>query len=65
MSTQSTTNATLEALLTRLVDQQQSQQAQLDAIRDTFKANKDEGPICPKALDAKTLDTETTVAEVV
>ncbi|KAK1224330.1 hypothetical protein PQX77_012770 [Marasmius sp. AFHP31] len=43
MSTQSADNATLQALLTHLVDQQQSQQAQMDAIRDTFKANKGEG----------------------
>ncbi|KAK1215152.1 hypothetical protein PQX77_022249 [Marasmius sp. AFHP31] len=48
MSTQATTNATLESLLTRLVNQQQSQQAQLDAIRDTFKANKDEGAVIAK-----------------
>ncbi|KAK1234138.1 hypothetical protein PQX77_002650 [Marasmius sp. AFHP31] len=41
MSTQSTANATLEALLTHLVNQQQSQQAQLNAIKDAFKANKD------------------------
>ncbi|KAK1222060.1 hypothetical protein PQX77_015125 [Marasmius sp. AFHP31] len=45
MSTQSTANATLKALLTCLVDQQQSQQAQLNAIKDTFKANKDEGAV--------------------
>ncbi|KAK1217600.1 hypothetical protein PQX77_019749 [Marasmius sp. AFHP31] len=45
MSTQSTANATLETLLARLVDQQQSQQAQLDAIKDAFKANKDEGAV--------------------
>ncbi|KAK1233728.1 hypothetical protein PQX77_003100 [Marasmius sp. AFHP31] len=37
MSTQSAANATLESLLS------QSQQAQLDAIKDAFKANKDEG----------------------
>ncbi|KAK1222294.1 hypothetical protein PQX77_014865, partial [Marasmius sp. AFHP31] len=48
MSTQATTNTTLEALLTRLVNQQQSQQAQLDAIKDTFKANKDEGAVIAK-----------------
>ncbi|KAK1229008.1 hypothetical protein PQX77_002457 [Marasmius sp. AFHP31] len=48
MSTQSTANATLEALLTCLVNQQQSQQAQLDAIRDAFKANKDEGTVIAK-----------------
>ncbi|KAK1217699.1 hypothetical protein PQX77_019647 [Marasmius sp. AFHP31] len=47
MSTQSTANATLEALLTCLVNQQ-SQQAQLDAIRDAFKANKDEGAVIAK-----------------
>ncbi|KAK1218953.1 hypothetical protein PQX77_018341 [Marasmius sp. AFHP31] len=45
MSTQSTANTTLEALLICLVDQQQSQQAQLDAIKDAFKANKDKGVI--------------------
>ncbi|KAK1218173.1 hypothetical protein PQX77_019158 [Marasmius sp. AFHP31] len=48
MSTQSTTNATLKALLTHLVDQQQPQQAQLNAIRDTFKANKDKGTFIAK-----------------
>ncbi|KAK1216958.1 hypothetical protein PQX77_020395 [Marasmius sp. AFHP31] len=48
MSTQSTANATLESLLNRLVDQQQSQQAQLNAIKDTFKANKDEGAVIAK-----------------
>ncbi|KAK1217880.1 hypothetical protein PQX77_019449 [Marasmius sp. AFHP31] len=48
MSTQATASATLEFLLTRLVNQQQSQQAQLDAIRDTFKANKDEGAVIAK-----------------
>ncbi|KAK1234461.1 hypothetical protein PQX77_002337 [Marasmius sp. AFHP31] len=48
MSTQSTANATLEALLTCLVDQQQSQQAQLNTIKDTFKDNKDEGAIIAK-----------------
>ncbi|KAK1222371.1 hypothetical protein PQX77_014784 [Marasmius sp. AFHP31] len=48
MSIQSTDNATLQALLTRLVNQQQSQQAQLDTIKDTFKANKDEGAIIAK-----------------
>ncbi|KAK1223251.1 hypothetical protein PQX77_013878 [Marasmius sp. AFHP31] len=48
MSTQSTANATLEALLSRLVNQQQSQQAQLNAIKDTFKANKDEGAVIAK-----------------
>ncbi|KAK1221437.1 hypothetical protein PQX77_015744 [Marasmius sp. AFHP31] len=48
MSTQSTANATLEGLVTHLVDQQQSQQAQLDAIKDTFKANKDEGAVIAK-----------------
>ncbi|KAK1215579.1 hypothetical protein PQX77_021810 [Marasmius sp. AFHP31] len=48
MSTQSTANGTLEALLTHLVNQQQSQQAQLDAIRDAFKANKDEGAVTAK-----------------
>ncbi|KAK1234022.1 hypothetical protein PQX77_002782 [Marasmius sp. AFHP31] len=48
MSTQSTANTTLEALLTHLVDQQQSQQAQLNAIKDTFKANKDEGAVIAK-----------------
>ncbi|KAK1221879.1 hypothetical protein PQX77_015299 [Marasmius sp. AFHP31] len=48
MSTQATANTTLEALLTRLVNQQQSQQAQLDAIKDAFKANKDEGAVIAK-----------------
>ncbi|KAK1222373.1 hypothetical protein PQX77_014786 [Marasmius sp. AFHP31] len=48
MSTQSTANATLETLLNRLVEQQQSQQAQLNAIKDTFKANKDEGAVIAK-----------------
>ncbi|KAK1228971.1 hypothetical protein PQX77_007981 [Marasmius sp. AFHP31] len=48
MSTQSTANTTLEALLTHLVDQQQSQQAQLNAIKDAFKANKDEGAVIAK-----------------
>ncbi|KAK1225015.1 hypothetical protein PQX77_012048 [Marasmius sp. AFHP31] len=48
MSTQSATNATLESLLNRLVDQQQSQQAQLNAIKDAFKANKDEGAVIAK-----------------
>ncbi|KAK1221133.1 hypothetical protein PQX77_016063 [Marasmius sp. AFHP31] len=48
MSTQSTANTTLEALPTCLINQQQSQHAQLDAIRDAFKANKDEGTIIAK-----------------
>ncbi|KAK1216419.1 hypothetical protein PQX77_020959 [Marasmius sp. AFHP31] len=48
MSTQATANTTLKALLTHLVDQQQSQQAQLDAIQDAFKANKDEGAVIAK-----------------
>ncbi|KAK1230202.1 hypothetical protein PQX77_006711 [Marasmius sp. AFHP31] len=48
MSTQTTANFTLEALLTHLVDQQQSQQAQLDAIKDAFKANKDKGAVIAK-----------------
>ncbi|KAK1224331.1 hypothetical protein PQX77_012771 [Marasmius sp. AFHP31] len=48
MSTQSAANATLETLLNRLIDQQQSQQAQLNAIKDAFKANKDEGAIIVK-----------------
>ncbi|KAK1215365.1 hypothetical protein PQX77_022030 [Marasmius sp. AFHP31] len=48
MSTQSATNATLEFLLSCLIDQQESQQAQLDAIKDAFKANKDEGAIIAK-----------------
>ncbi|KAK1219322.1 hypothetical protein PQX77_017975 [Marasmius sp. AFHP31] len=48
MSTQATANATLESLLSRLIDQQESQQAQLDAIKDTFKANKDEGAVIAK-----------------
>ncbi|KAK1228822.1 hypothetical protein PQX77_008131, partial [Marasmius sp. AFHP31] len=37
-----------QCLLSRLVDQQQSQQAQLNAIKDTFKANKDEGAVIAK-----------------
>ncbi|KAK1218530.1 hypothetical protein PQX77_018788 [Marasmius sp. AFHP31] len=53
MSTQSTANATLKDLLTRLVNQQQSQQAQLDTIRDVFKANKDEGAIIAKPTTFK------------
>ncbi|KAK1217871.1 hypothetical protein PQX77_019462 [Marasmius sp. AFHP31] len=48
MSTQSTANTTLESLLSRLVDQQQSQQAQLNAIKDAFKANKNEGAVIAK-----------------
>ncbi|KAK1229995.1 hypothetical protein PQX77_006928, partial [Marasmius sp. AFHP31] len=48
MSTQSAANATLESLLSCLIDQQQSQQAQLDAIKDTFKAKKDEGAVIAK-----------------
>ncbi|KAK1220903.1 hypothetical protein PQX77_016282 [Marasmius sp. AFHP31] len=48
MSTQATANTTLEALLTCLVNQQQSQQAQLDAIKDAFKANKDQGAVIAK-----------------
>ncbi|KAK1234020.1 hypothetical protein PQX77_002787 [Marasmius sp. AFHP31] len=45
MSTQSATNTTLETLLSHLIDQQQSQ---LNAIKNTFKANKDEGAIIAK-----------------
>ncbi|KAK1220075.1 hypothetical protein PQX77_017174 [Marasmius sp. AFHP31] len=48
MSTQSAANATLESLLSRLIDRQESQQAQLDAIKDAFKANKDEGAVIAK-----------------
>ncbi|KAK1221877.1 hypothetical protein PQX77_015297 [Marasmius sp. AFHP31] len=48
MSTQSAANTTLKSLLSRLVDQQQSQQAQLNAIKDAFKANKDEGAVIAK-----------------
>ncbi|KAK1218187.1 hypothetical protein PQX77_019139 [Marasmius sp. AFHP31] len=48
ISTQSAANATLESLLFCLVDQQQSQQAQLNAIKDAFKANKDEGAVIAK-----------------
>ncbi|KAK1221885.1 hypothetical protein PQX77_015305 [Marasmius sp. AFHP31] len=48
MSTQPAANATLESLLNRLVDQQQSQQAQLNAIKDASKANKDEGAVIAK-----------------
>ncbi|KAK1218645.1 hypothetical protein PQX77_018652 [Marasmius sp. AFHP31] len=48
MFTQSAANTTLETLLSRLIDQQQSQQAQLDAIKDAFKANKDEGAVIAK-----------------
>ncbi|KAK1217948.1 hypothetical protein PQX77_019387, partial [Marasmius sp. AFHP31] len=53
VSTQSTANATLEVLLTRLVNQQQSQQAQLNAIKDAFKANKDEGAVIAKPAICK------------
>ncbi|KAK1228000.1 hypothetical protein PQX77_008975, partial [Marasmius sp. AFHP31] len=42
MSTQAASNATLESLLS------QSQQAQLDTIKDAFKANKDEGAVIAK-----------------
>ncbi|KAK1221408.1 hypothetical protein PQX77_015785 [Marasmius sp. AFHP31] len=48
MFTQSAANTTLESLLSCLIDQQQSQQAQLDGIKDPFKANKDEGAIIAK-----------------
>ncbi|KAK1235357.1 hypothetical protein PQX77_001430 [Marasmius sp. AFHP31] len=48
MSMQSATSTTLETLLACLIDQQQSQQAQLDAIKDAFKANKDEGAVIAK-----------------
>ncbi|KAK1224984.1 hypothetical protein PQX77_012087 [Marasmius sp. AFHP31] len=48
MSTQSAANTTLESLLSHLINQQQSQQAQLDAIKDAFKANKDEGAVIAK-----------------
>ncbi|KAK1221883.1 hypothetical protein PQX77_015303 [Marasmius sp. AFHP31] len=48
MSTQTTANTTLKTLLSCLINQQQSQQAQLDAIKDTFKANKDEGAVIAK-----------------
>ncbi|KAK1219909.1 hypothetical protein PQX77_017346 [Marasmius sp. AFHP31] len=48
MSTQSTTNITLKALFTCLINQQQSQQAQLNAIKDAFQANKDEGAVIAK-----------------
>ncbi|KAK1220762.1 hypothetical protein PQX77_016438 [Marasmius sp. AFHP31] len=48
MSTQSTAKATLKSLLSRLIDRQESQQAQLDAIKDAFKANKDEGAVIAK-----------------
>ncbi|KAK1230430.1 hypothetical protein PQX77_006484, partial [Marasmius sp. AFHP31] len=48
MSTQATTNATLEALPTCLVDQKQSQQDQLNTIEDTFKTNKDKGTVIAK-----------------
>ncbi|KAK1229045.1 hypothetical protein PQX77_007904 [Marasmius sp. AFHP31] len=48
MSTQSAANATLKFLLSRLIDLQESQQAQLDAIKDTFKANKDERAVIAK-----------------
>ncbi|KAK1233268.1 hypothetical protein PQX77_003579 [Marasmius sp. AFHP31] len=53
MSTQAIANATLETLLTHLVNQQQSQQAQLDAIRDAFRANKDEGAVIAKPATFK------------
>ncbi|KAK1219747.1 hypothetical protein PQX77_017522 [Marasmius sp. AFHP31] len=45
MSTQATASATLESLLCRLIDRQE---AQLDAIEDAFKANKDEGAVIAK-----------------
>ncbi|KAK1218229.1 hypothetical protein PQX77_019094 [Marasmius sp. AFHP31] len=48
MSTQATASATLESLLSRLIDRQEAQQAQLDAIKDAFKANKDEGAVIAK-----------------
>ncbi|KAK1217587.1 hypothetical protein PQX77_019756 [Marasmius sp. AFHP31] len=48
MSTQSAANATLKSLLSHLIDQKQSQQAQLNAIKDAFKANKDEGAVITK-----------------
>ncbi|KAK1215974.1 hypothetical protein PQX77_021407 [Marasmius sp. AFHP31] len=48
MPTQSTANATLETLLSRLIDQQHSKQAQLNAVKNTFKANKDEGAVIAK-----------------
>ncbi|KAK1230203.1 hypothetical protein PQX77_006712 [Marasmius sp. AFHP31] len=48
MSTQSADNTTLQAPLTCLVNQQQFQQAQLNAIQDAFKANKDEGTVIAK-----------------
>ncbi|KAK1216331.1 hypothetical protein PQX77_021043 [Marasmius sp. AFHP31] len=48
MSTQATASATLESLLSRLIDRQKAQQAQLDATKDTFKANKDEGAVIAK-----------------
>ncbi|KAK1224759.1 hypothetical protein PQX77_012325 [Marasmius sp. AFHP31] len=48
MSTQATASATLESLLSHLIDRQEAQQAQLDAIKDAFKANKDEGTVIAK-----------------
>ncbi|KAK1218581.1 hypothetical protein PQX77_018729 [Marasmius sp. AFHP31] len=48
MSTQSVTNTTLETLFAHLIDQQQSQQEQLNTIKDAFKANKDKGAIIVK-----------------
>ncbi|KAK1215715.1 hypothetical protein PQX77_021658 [Marasmius sp. AFHP31] len=48
MTIQSTANATLKALLTCLIDQQQSQQAQLNTIKDIFKANKDQDAVIAK-----------------
>ncbi|KAK1228808.1 hypothetical protein PQX77_008145 [Marasmius sp. AFHP31] len=48
MSTQSAANTTLESLLSRLIDPQESQQAQLDTIKDAFKANKDESAVIAK-----------------
>ncbi|KAK1217784.1 hypothetical protein PQX77_019549 [Marasmius sp. AFHP31] len=48
MSTQATASAMLESLLSCLIDRQEAQQAQLDAIKDTFKANKDEGAVIAK-----------------
>ncbi|KAK1235768.1 hypothetical protein PQX77_000997 [Marasmius sp. AFHP31] len=48
MSTQATASATLKSLLSRLIDRQEAQQAQLDAIKDALKANKDEGAVIAK-----------------
>ncbi|KAK1222101.1 hypothetical protein PQX77_015075 [Marasmius sp. AFHP31] len=47
-STQSVANTTLKTLLAHLIEQQQSQQEQLNTIKDAFKANKDKGAVIAK-----------------